>query len=212
MTNASICAGCCLRSASWRKVHLRERDRKIHEGRVPASGVTGRSPADGYSGAGIEMWRGEFVGSSRFLALVALSVFGAKIPHCTAHANGDASGNAVSLRGRPKPHAPKHFGQMCPREVRESRAECRGAAPKIAPAEWIAIRCGHASWVMLKGNDEESAKKKTDVRKKKMPPPVPCASPVGNPLIEKGTSPGRFGSHYNPDDERRGWACERPEP
>ncbi|QJW95113.1 hypothetical protein FTUN_2652 [Frigoriglobus tundricola] len=61
----------------------------------------------------------------------------------------------------------------------------------------------------LRDVGEGEEKKKSNAEKKKMPPPVPCESFFGNPLIEKGASRVSFGSHYSPDDERRGWACER---
>lgn len=36
------------------------------------------------------------------------------------------------------------------------------------------------------------------VRKVKKPPPVPCESSFGNPLIERGASPPGFGSRLYP--------------
>ncbi len=71
------------------------------------------------------------------------------------------------------------------------------------------IRYDCASWGKRDGCVKEGRRKLPDARKKKVPPPVPCGSFFGNPLIEKGASPPGFGSHYNPDDERQGWACER---
>lgn len=99
-------------------------------------------------------------------------------------------------------------------DVAPSEWVCQGLIPGVLPrkcagAERAAIRCEYASSENREGWVKAARRKNADVRKKKMPPPVPCRSSFGNPLIEKGASRVSFGSHYSLDDERRGWACKR---
>lgn len=80
---------------------------------------------------------------------------------------------------------------------------------KCTRPQRVTICCECASWANRDGRVKERRRKNSRARKKKTPPPVPCGSSFGNPLIERGASPSGFGSHYSPNDERRGWACER---
>ena len=171
---------------------------------------------DWFSGAGGVTCRRECIGSSRVPRsgshhTTSTIGLGGTIPSAPLVSTGKPLATRCHSRVDRTRCAPTGSGELAARECARQGLQPRALRGKSAQALRHAIRCDCASSALREGSVKEERRKIADVRKKKMPPPVPCGSSFGNPLIEKGASRVSFGSHYNLVDERRGWACERPE-
>lgn len=128
---------------------------------------------------------------------------------CDGCVNWEASDNALPVASCRKSWKRQRFRRHSFAAHPRSRGNLARVAQKVCAVVTHRNRLRVRELGAVRGVREGREKKKRGWAKKKMPPPVPCGSSFGNPLIERGASRVSFGSHYSPGAERRGWACER---
>jgi hypothetical protein len=192
------------RGVGYISVASSARRRRAKSERSRAASLTRQRVRDWFFGGGGDICRRGVVGSSR-------------VPHIESHRAIASIGLGGTIPSPPPVSTGKPVTPRCQcgvvttctlptssGDVPARKCGCQGLIPAVSPrkcagVERAAIRCEYVSSANREGCEKSERRKNADVRKKKMPPPVPCGSSFGNPLIEKGASRVSFGSHYSLD-------------